>query len=137
MDASETANVEFVKGLYAAFKRGDGKPWFDAMTESSTWQLYGPSELSLCGLRTGPGEIGAFFQTLMTSLEFKSSVQHKFIADGDTVIVLGYVHSHVKATNKDFKSEYVHVLTVKDAKTLVSYREFLDTAQLLAAYAET
>jgi ketosteroid isomerase-like protein len=60
-------------------------------------------------------------------------VQHKFIADGDTVVVLGYVHSMVKATGRDFKSEYVHVLTVKDGK-LISYREYLDTAQLLAAY---
>jgi ketosteroid isomerase-like protein len=39
----------------------------------------------------------------------------------------------VKATGRDFKSEYVHVLTVKDGK-LISYREYLDTAQLLAAY---
>jgi ketosteroid isomerase-like protein len=134
MDANETAaNLEFVKGLYAAFKRGDAKPWMDALTESSTWQLYGPSELALCGVRTGPGPIGEFFQTLMTTLEFKNSVQHKFIADGDTVVVLGYVHSMVKATGRDFKSEYVHVLTVKDGK-LISYREYLDTAQLLAAY---
>lgn len=39
----------------------------------------------------------------------------------------------VKETNIDFKSEYVHILTVKDDK-LLSYREFLDNAQLLAAY---
>ena len=135
MDATNqtAANVEFVKGLYAAFKRGDAKPWLDAFTENSTWQLYGPPELSLCGLRTGPKEIMDFFQTLMTTLEFKNSVQHRFIGDGDTVIVLGYVHSFVKATGKDFKSEYAHVLTVKDGK-LLSYREFLDTAQLIDCY---
>ncbi len=134
MDVKETDNVEFVKELYAAFKRGDGAPWFAAMDENSTWQLYGPPELALCGVRTGPAEIGAFFQTLMTTLEFKESIQHKFLADGDTVVVLGYVHSMVKANERHFKSEYAHVLTVRDRK-LISYREFLDTAQLLDAYA--
>ena len=132
MDATAT-NVEFVKGLYAAFKRGDGQPWMDALTESSTWQLYGPPELALCGLRTGKAQIADFFQTLMTTLEFKNSIQHRFIGDGDTVDVLGYVHSMVRATGRDFKSEYAHVLTIRDGK-LISYREYLDTAQLLAAY---
>ena len=40
----------------------------------------------------------------------------------------------VKANEHHFKSEYVHVLTVKDRK-LLSYREYLDTAQLRDAYA--
>lgn len=132
--STETAaNVEFVKSLYAAFKRGDVQPWMDALTESSTWQLYGPTELPLCGLRTGKKQILDFLQTLMTTFDFKSSVQHRFIGEGDTVVVLGFVHSQVKATGIDFKSEYAHVLTVKD-RNLLSYREFLDTAQLRAAY---
>jgi ketosteroid isomerase-like protein len=134
MDASNetAANLEFVKGLYAAFKRGDVQPWLDALTESSTWQLYGPPEIVLCGLRTGKQQILDFLQTLMTTVEVKSSVQHRFLAEGDTIVVLGFVHSKVKATGIEFQSEYAHVLTVKD-RILVSYREFLDTAQFLAA----
>jgi ketosteroid isomerase-like protein len=135
MEASNetAANLEFVKGLYAAFKRGDMQPQLDALTESTTWQLYGPADFQLCGLRTGKKEILDFLQTLMATLDVKSSVQNRFIADGDTIVVLGFVHSQVKATGKEFKSEYAHVLTVKDRK-LLSYREFLDTAQLLECY---
>jgi ketosteroid isomerase-like protein len=127
------ANLELVKGLYAAFKRGDIQPWLDAMTEESTWELVGPTEIPLCGLRKGKKQILDFLQTLVTTLEVKNSVQHRFIAEGDTIIVLGYVHSMVKATGIDFKSDYVHILTVKNG-ILLSYREFLDNAQLLAAY---
>lgn len=135
MEASNetAANLEFVKGLYAAFKRGDMQPQLDALTESTTWQLYGPADFPLCGLRTGKQQILDFLQTLMTTLDVKSSVQKRFIADGDTIVVLGFVHSQVKATGKEFKSEYAHVLTVKDRK-LLSYREFLDTAQLVNCY---
>ena len=39
-------------------------------------------------MRTGPAEIGAFFQTIFGTLEFKESIQKKFLADGDTVVVL-------------------------------------------------
>ncbi|MCL1470591.1 nuclear transport factor 2 family protein [Argonema antarcticum] len=127
------SNLEFIKGLYAAFKRGEIQPWLDAMTEESTWELIGPTEIPLCGLRKGKKQILDFLQTLVTTLEVKNSVQHKFIAEGDTIIVLGYVHSMVKATSIDFKSDYVHILTVKNG-VLLSYREFLDNAQLLAAY---
>lgn len=127
------ANLEFVKELYAAFKQGDMQPQLDALTENTTWQLYGPTEFPLCGLRTGKAQILDFLQTLMTTLDVKSSVQTQFIAEGDTIVVLGFVHSRIKATGKDFKSEYAHVLTVKDRK-LLSYREFLDTAQLIEAY---
>ena len=138
MDAStaldETAsNVAFVKGLYAAFKRGDVQPQMDALTEQTTWQLYGPASFPLCGLRTGKAQILDFLQTLGSTLDVKSSVQHRFIAEGDTIIVLGSVHSVVRATGKEFKSEYVHILTVKDRK-LVGYREFLDVAQLIECY---
>jgi ketosteroid isomerase-like protein len=135
MDTSNetAANLEFVKGLYAAFKRGDMQPQLDALTEESTWQLYGPTDFFLCGLRTGKKQILDFLQSLGTTLDVKSSVQHRFIADGDTIIVLGSVHSQVKATGKEFKSEYCHVLTVRNRK-LVGYREFLDTAQLIECY---
>lgn len=132
-EAIKQKNLEFVKGLYAAFKRGDIQPWLDAFTEESTWLLYGPEEIPLCGLRKGKNQILDFLQTLIDTLEVKNSVQHRFIAEGDTIVVLGFVHSMVKETNIDFKSEYVHILTVKDDK-LLSYREFLDNAQLLAAY---
>jgi ketosteroid isomerase-like protein len=127
------SNLEFIKGLYAAFKRGEIQPWLDAMPDDVTWQLYGPPEIPLCGLRTGKQQVQDFLMTLVTTLEVKNSVQTKFMAEGDTVMVLGFVHSMVKATGIDFESEYAHIITVKDGK-LVSYREFLDTAQLLKAY---
>ncbi len=135
MEASkETAeNLEFIKGLYAAFKRGDFQTQMDALTDSTTWQLYGPEDFFLCGLRNGKKEILDFLQALGTTLDVKSSVQHRFFAEGDTIVVLGTVHSQVKATGKEFKSEYAHVITVKDRKML-SYREFLDVAQLMRCY---
>jgi len=133
MDNETAANLEFIKGLYAAFKRGDFQTQLDALTEETTWQLYGPSDFMLCGLRRGKKEILDFLQTLGSTLEVKSSVQHRFFADGDAIVVLGSVHSKVRATGKEFKSEYCHVITVKDRKML-SYREFLDTAQLMECY---
>jgi hypothetical protein len=130
---SEQNKLEFVKGLYAAFKRGEIQPWLDAMTEDVTWQLYGPTEIPLCGLRSGKKQVEDFLQTLISTLQVKNSVPTRFIAEGDTVIVLGFVHSMVKETGIDFQSEYAHVITLKDSK-MTSYREYLDTAELLAAY---
>lgn len=51
----------------------------------------------------------------------------EFIAKDDKVIVLGNSKWRVKATNKEYQSDFAHVLTVKDGK-VSGFREFMDTA---------
>jgi uncharacterized protein len=54
------------------------------------------------------------------------------MADGNTVVVLGYYSGKNKRTGKPFASEFCHVLTVAGDK-VKSFKEFTETAAALEA----
>ena len=63
-------------------------------------------------------------------LEFEP---REFIAQGDKVVSLGNYRWRVKDTGREFKSDFVHIFTIRDGK-IVRFREHLDTAAAAAAY---
>jgi uncharacterized protein len=54
------------------------------------------------------------------------------MADGNTVVVLGYYSGKNKRTGKPFAREFCHVLTVAGDK-VKSFKEFTETAAALEA----
>ena len=80
----------------------------------------------------GKSEMGGFFAALAEELEFTQWENRQWIADGNTIIVLGYYAGKNKRTGKPFVSEFCHVLTVKGGK-VTNFKEFTDTAAALEA----
>ncbi len=77
-------------------------------------------------------ELPGYFASLAGELEFSTWENRQWIADGDTVVVLGYYAGKNKRTGKPFASEFAHVLTVAGEKA-TSFKEFADTAGMLEA----
>ena len=77
-------------------------------------------------------EMGGFFAALAQELEFTQWENRHWVADGNTVIVLGYYAGKNRRTGKPFASEFCHALTVKGGK-VTSFKEFTDTAAALEA----
>ena len=65
----------------------------------------------------------------MTAFEIR-----EFIAQGDSVVVLGFDESLVKSTGRTYHNEWVHVWAVQDGQ-LASVRTYNDTAAAAAAFA--
>lgn len=57
----------------------------------------------------------------------------QFIAQGDTVVVLGREKVKVKATGKTFETHWAHAFTVKGGK-IAKVQEYTDTATIAAAF---
>ena len=79
-----------------------------------------------------PGELPGFFAALAQEIDFTTWENRQFVVDGDTVVVLGYYAGKNKRTGKSFGCEFAHVGVVQNGK-FTSFREFTDTAQVLAA----
>src|SRR5713226_2449158 len=77
-------------------------------------------------------EMAGFFAALGQELEFTQWENRQWVADRNTVIVLGYYAGKNKRTGKAFSSEFCHVLTVSGDK-VASFKEFTDTAAALEA----
>jgi ketosteroid isomerase-like protein len=129
----EQANVRTVQEIYAAFGRGDIPALLGALAEDVEWSVAGPQEVPHAGKRRGRAEVAAFFPVLAETEEFEQFEPREFIAQGDQVVVLGYLRSRVKATGRRYENEWAMVWTLRDGK-VTRFRTYEDTAAEAAAY---
>jgi uncharacterized protein len=128
------ANVLLVKGLYAAFKRGEIATIVGAMTDDADWQIHGrEKDFPTIGRFTGQKGVGEFFARVAEHLEYTEFEPREFHAAGDKVFVLGRHGWKVRRTGKPASAEWCHIFTVKNGK-VSEFREFTDTAQFAEAY---
>jgi hypothetical protein len=84
--------------------------------------------------RNGGNEVRTFFKQVSDAWNFDRFEPREFIAQGDTVVALGVYNGTAKTTKRPFQSEFAHVFTFRDGK-VAKFREYTDTANLVAAYA--
>ncbi len=130
---SEQQNVQIVKDAYAAFQRGDVATILGLLSDDVTWELLGPAEIPYAGLRRGHEGAAEFFRLLGESDEVLAFEPHRFLAEGDFVVVLGRYEARAKSTGRVAKTDWVHVFELRDGKA-VSWREYFDSAAWAQAY---
>lgn len=79
--------------------------------------------------------MGQFFQTLDDTQQAQQVELRGFVAQDDTVAALGHYGWHVKSTGREWESDFVHLLTVRDGK-VTRFQEYTDTAALGDAFRE-
>jgi ketosteroid isomerase-like protein len=124
---SEQTNVRVVQQAYEAFGRGDIPAVLDALTDDVQWTFQGSPVIPFAGTFRGRQGIAGFFSVLDETLEFEQFEPRGFVAQGETVVVLGYERSVAKTTGRSFEQEWAHVYTLRDGK-IATGRFFEDTA---------
>ncbi len=130
---SEQTNVDVIQQAYAAFGRGDISALLSLLTDDVEWSQPGPSAIPFAGTRHGREGATEFFSLIGEMLEFEQFVPREFVAQGDTVVVLGYERSLVKQTGRTIEQEWVHVYTLSNGK-IAKGRLFEDTAAQVVAF---
>ncbi len=109
-------NVEVVQETYEAVGRGDLPALLDLLTDDVEWTFQGPSVIPFAGTRRGREGVAEFFSLVGGNLEFERFEPREFVAQGDTVVVLGFERSLVKATGRTFEQEWAHVYKLREGK---------------------
>ena len=91
------------------------------------------ANVPFAGTWRGRQQIGEFFRKVAESQEQVEYTPEHFIAQDDTVVVLGRFVMHVKATSKESRSEWAQVWTVKDG-VITHMQEYVDTAAVSRAH---
>ena len=130
---SDQTNVDVVQQIYAAVGSGDIPALLSLLTDDVEWTLRGPSVIPWAGPRRGREGVAEFFSLIGETLEFEQFEPREFVAQGDTVVVLGYERSLVKPTGRTFEQEWAHVYTLKDGK-IAKARFIEDTAAQVVAF---
>ena len=130
---SEQTNVDVVQKNYEAVGSGDIPALLDLLTDDVEWTMQGPPTIPFAGTRRGREAVGEFFSVLGENLEFEQFEPRVFVAQGDTVVALGYERSLIKPTGRTIEQEWAHVYTLRDGK-IAKLRGFEDTAQFVVAF---
>ena len=132
---SEAQNIQTVKDAYAAFGRGDINAILAMGDDNIEWEGVKGTEgvAPHAGLRRGKAAVGEFFRLVGSTLDFQAFEPREFIAQGDTVVAIGFYKATVKATRKQTASDWAMVFNFRNGK-IVRFREFTDSAAIVRAY---
>ena len=124
-------NVQTVKDFFAAMGRGDRQGLLALSAEDIEWIIPGEN-WPLAGTHRGHAELAAVLQKASEEVEMTYPEPPEFVAQGDRVLVVGVATGRIKATNKQFKDDWVFDITVRDGKVR-NIREYIDTQALARA----
>ena len=118
-------NTEIIRGVYAAFAKGDIPTVLGALAPNAIWieAEGGP----YAGTFVGPNAVlENVFMKIGGEWDGYAAVPDEFIANDNTVVALGTYSGKYKATGKSFTAPFVHVWKFLDGK-VISFRQHTDT----------
>jgi ketosteroid isomerase-like protein len=120
-----------VRSFYNALGGGDIPGAFALLAPDVSWTE--ATGFPYGGTYHGPDEVlQKVFMRLGSEWDGFTGIPAEFVAQGDTVVVLGQYSGTYKATGKKFTAPFAHVWTANGGK-LVKFRQFTDTALARAA----
>jgi ketosteroid isomerase-like protein len=120
-------NVEFVKGVYGAFGRGDVPAVLGAFAEDIEW--FEAEGMPYGGLHRGPEAVAQnVFGPITEDVEGFAVTPEELIGSGATVAAVVRYTGTGKATGKALDVPVVHVWDIRDGK-LARFRQFIDTVK--------
>src|SRR5271157_4799391 len=120
-------SVEVLKGVYAAFAKGDVPGVLGAFDGEIEW--YEAEGMPYGGLHRGPEAVAQnVFGPITEDVENFAVSPEEFIASGDTIATVVRYTGTGKATRKQLDVPVVHVWDVRAGK-VVRFRQFIDTVK--------
>ena len=132
---SEQENTALVQQAYGYFLSGDIPAMLDLLSEDVEWIVPEVEGVPGRGIWHGREQVGQFFQTLDDTQQAQQFELRGFVAQDDTVAALGHYGWHVRSTGREWESDFVHLLTVRDGE-VTRFQEYTDTAALGDAFRE-
>lgn len=130
---SEHKNTQLVQQAYADFKSEDIPAVLKLLSDDVEWIFPKIEGVPYSGKHQGREEVGQFFTTLGDSQEVLEFEPRKFVAQSDKVVALGHYAWRVKATGKEFASDFAHAFTVHEER-IARFQEYADTDAAADAY---
>ncbi len=124
---SEQSSIEFIKGVYGAFGRGDVAAVLDAFADDVEW--YEAEGMPYGGVyRSGDAVVRNVFGPISEDVEGFTVTPEEFIGSGDTVAVVVRYTGTGKLTGNALNEPVVHLWELRDGK-LARFRQFIDTVK--------
>jgi ketosteroid isomerase-like protein len=128
---STAENKSLLQHVFAETAKGDGRPFVAALAEDVSWTIIGSTQWS----KTYQGK-SAVLRELLGPLNAQLAgrnmiTAHRFIAEGDQVVVEGQGHNTTK-TGKPYNNRYCWVFRFSKGR-VVELVEYTDTSLIESA----
>jgi len=130
---SEQQNLDVVRGMYAAFGRGDLEGMLAPLDPQVSWRTPGAPDLPTAGLRRGIPAVREFFGLLLNTFDIADFQPQDFLAAGDKVVVLGTSREGPKGSGRLVDFRWVHVFTFRNG-AIVAFEEPADVSDLVREF---
>ena len=130
------SNVDTVRQIYAAFRRGDVTTILGRLSESVEWE-YGIVSTDVPWLqpRRGRAAVGGFFEAIGTGLDIHRFEPKTFLEHANIVVVLADFDATVKATgHRIVEEDEPHIWYFDERGQVNRFRHRADTHQQWAAF---
>lgn len=130
----QDTNIAATEKLFEAFGAGDIPGILALCNDDIRIEFYGPADIiPYADMYDGMEAARRFFETVLSSVDIHVFEPQEFLADKDKVIVTGVLHLTAKSTGRDIRSDFVHVITMKDGKWQ-KFRDFMNTHEAVKAF---
>jgi hypothetical protein len=127
-------NLELVQQAFGYFGQQNIPAFIGMFSDDAVWTEPGdPADIPYAGSFTGPQGIMQLLGIIGHNLQMKKFVPTKFIADGDTVAVLGVNDSVVIATGNAYTTDWMYIFTVANGK-FTNLQVLMDTLAIAKAF---
>jgi len=128
-----SSNADVIRGVYAAFQKGDIPSVLAAMAPDIVWNEAENFPYADKSPYVGPDAIlHGVFARLGDEWNGFSVKEEDLIDAGDTIVTLGRYGGAPKATGKKINAQFAHVWRFKNGK-IVSFQQYTDTLQTMLA----
>ena len=124
---------QVVDALFAAMQRGDRDEILALLSENVEWWVAGPPEIPYAGTFRGHDDVAHFFAMFNDSIDYESWEAREFIAERETVVVVGDERWRAKSSGYLVDNPWVLVITVREGK-ITRFRAYEDTAAAKDAF---
>jgi uncharacterized protein len=125
-------NVMIVQGIYAAFGRGDIPAILNVLADDVEFHEPPGGAPPFTGIYQGRDGAGAFFQGMAGAVDVLMLEPQEFVAQGDTVVVLGHYRFRAKSTGITYDTDWAMVWWFRGDK-VVKFQIHDDSATEAAA----
>lgn len=126
-------NVALVKQAYERFLASDIEGLVAMAAETIEWVLPVVEGIERSGKRTGREGVANYFAVLDQHEEILAFEPQEYLAEGDLVVCLGHYSGRVRATAKEYRTDFVHRIQVEGDQFL-SFHEYMNTAAVKTAF---
>ena len=125
--------IETTREVFTRFGRHDVPGILELLADDVRIDFYGPGVIPYAGRYDGKPEARRFFETVLSSVDIHQFDAEQMFASGEMVSVTGVLHLTARSTGRAIRSDFAHVITVRDGKW-VRFRDFMNTAVAVAAF---